>query len=163
MQENTEHFTQESGCRCWITAFASRPRPLFRLICHCKTCQQYTGQAYNDECTFLMRDCPALDFSQVEFKSYQSPLLPIKRGTCKICDKPAYCIVQIGAVVLFVMVPSTWLQAALPDPLAHIYYDRRVADSHDVLPKISGHIHSQTKILAAVLQSWIAHAFRANK
>jgi hypothetical protein len=150
-----------NDCTCYPDEFSQLTRPLFRLICHCKTCQLYTGQAYNDEYTFLMRDCPGLDLKRVTFKSYQSPLSPIKRGTCKACGKLAYCIGQIGPAVLFVMVPSSRLNLEQREPVAHVYYDRRVADIDDTRPKVSGHVRSQATIQWAVLSSWAIHSLKA--
>ncbi|MGV3527241.1 MAG: GFA family protein [Candidatus Sericytochromatia bacterium] len=142
-------------CHCQAEAFAHPPAPLFRLICHCKTCQAFLGLPYNDECTFLRRDLPALQLEQIAFKSYQSPLLPIKRGTCRRCGKVAVCLAQVGRLTPFVMVPSVLLGAALPEPVAHIYYDRRVADAEDALPKLSGHLTGQALIQAALAKSLI--------
>lgn len=149
---DTSALGEESvGCRCWTGALPESPRPLFRIVCHCQTCQRYTRLAYNDECTLLRSDCPDLDLTQVTFESYQSPLLPILRGTCQRCGKPAYCITKVGPWVLFVMVPSAWFDpAALPTPVAHIYYHRRVADRTDSVPTLSGHLRSQLFILVSV-------------
>lgn len=140
-------------CRCQEAAFAHPPSPLFRLLCHCKTCQTFLGAPYNDECTFFLKDFPSLQLETIAFKSYQSPLSPIKRGTCKRCGQVAVCVAQLGGFTPFVMVPSLLLGASLPEPVAHIYYDRRVADAADDLPKLNGHLLGQAAIQFAVAKS----------
>lgn len=108
---------------------------------------------YNDECTFALQDCQGLNLDQIEFKSYQTRLAPIKRGTCKACGKVTCCIANLGPLAQFVMVPTALLsrdplqasfRGELPDPIAHIYYDRRVVAVEDGLKKVSGHISTQS-------------------
>ncbi len=144
-------------CKCHPEIYRNSSPPLFRLICHCKTCQEYLSAEFNDECTFFLKDCPEIKLEEIEFKSYQSRYLPIKRGKCKTCGKVACCIAKLGPVTLFVMIPSAMLDTAnLPEPIAHIYYDRRVNETADQIQKISGHLPSQMTILMAILKSFKA-------
>ncbi len=141
-------------CQCHSDIFQNLPVPLFRLVCHCKTCQAFFGADYNDECTFALQDCQGINLAQIEFKSYQTPLSPIKRGKCKQCGKVACCIANLGPLAQFVMVPTALLsRTPLPDPIAHIYYDRRVKDLADSIPKRNGHLLSQVTIQIAVLKT----------
>lgn len=143
-------------CNCNPGAFDNMPEPLFRLVCHCKTCQAFFGTEYNDECTFFLKDCPGLNLKNIEFKSYQSKWLPIKRGKCKSCGKVACCMAKLGPFAHLVMVSSELIELEhLPNPIAHVYYDRRVVDADDKIPKVSGHLFSQATIQLAVFKSLI--------
>lgn len=150
----------EAFCTCVEDAFSDVPEPLFRIICHCKTCQVFYGRPYNDECTFWLKDCGDLDFQKVEFKSYQSTLSPLKRGKCKACGRVVYSIAKIGFLDYLIMVPAETLKInSIPAPRAHIYYDRRLADVNDTVKKVSGHISSQVLIQSAILRAAVKKAF----
>lgn len=147
-------------CNCNRGQFDQLPQPLFRLICHCKTCQKYLDRPYNDECTFLLKDCSQIDIDNTHFTSYQTKFSPILRGKCKVCSKVSYCITKIGPFRHFVMIPTQLINMDPPHPVVHIYYDRRVADSNDNIRKVCGHFHSQLKIQALVFTSIISRFFR---
>ena len=141
-------------CRCNEGQLKEMPSPLFRLVCHCKTCQDFFNQGYNDECTFLLNECHHLDLSEIEFKGYQKGFSPIKRGKCKSCGKPSYCKVKFGPFAEFITVPSEGLKSIeIPPPFAHIYYGSRCEQMDDNIKKINGHYRSQAAILWAVLEA----------
>ena len=129
-------------------------KPLFRIICHCKTCQEYCQNVFNDECTFKLSDLPEINLEKIAFKSYQSKLSPIRRGVCKICGHLAICIAKVPFVGCLIMIPSKMLKSkSLPAPCAHVYYDRRVANANDEVIKVAGHLRSQIVIYWNVLKS----------
>ena len=141
-------------CICNPNEFDNFPKPLFRLVCHCKTCQSFFGSTCNDECTFLLKDCTGLKFDGAEFESYQNGFSPIKRGKCIQCGKPKYCRIKVGPFAEFVSVPSDYLRHIdLPQPFAHIYYNSRAAEVNDKFRKIGGHFMSQIAIQWAILVS----------
>jgi hypothetical protein len=41
--------------------------------------------------------------------------------------------------------------ASLPDPAFHMFYHRRKADMTDSLPKYSGYLNSQFRLIAALI------------
>ncbi len=144
----------EGLCSCNLNEFHNLPKPLFRLVCHCKTCQLFFGSSYNDECTFLLKDCKGLSLDRAEFKSYQNGFSPIKRGKCIQCGKPKYCRVKVGPFAEFVSIPSDYIRhIELPQPFAHIYYDSRAAEVKDRFIKIGGHLMSQIAIQYAIFVS----------
>ncbi|WP_461424007.1 GFA family protein [Ketobacter sp.] len=147
-------------CGCSPGEFDTLSKPLFRLVCHCRTCQLFFGSDYNDECTFLLKDCTSLNAESLEFKSYQRGFSPIKRGQCIQCGKPKYCKVKMGSIIGFVSIPTNYLRHLdLPPPIAHIYYDNRTTEVHDAVKKIAGHRRSQAAIQWAVLSSLFRRAF----
>lgn len=150
----------EGLCGCGFSEFDNLPSPLFRLVCHCKTCQLFFGSSQNDECTFLLKDCSGLDFEGAEFKSYQKGFSPIKRGKCIQCGKPRYCRIKVGPFAEFVSIPSDYLRHMdLPQPFAHIYYSSSTGEVNDVVKKIGGHFRSQLAIQLAVFISLLRRVF----
>jgi len=141
---------ENNYCRCNETEFLTASNSIYRAICHCKTCQNFYEQAFNDECAYWLRDCGPLDFEKVEFRRYQSALSPLQRGKCKSCGKIAYSIAKMGPFGYLIMVPAARLETTfLPPAIAHVYYDRRIEDVGDGVRKFSGHIKSQ------VLLQWL--------
>lgn len=145
-------------CECHPNELDDLPEPLFRLVCHCQTCQKFFNDAYNDECVFKLSDCKDIDLSNVELMGYQRGYSPIKRGKCKKCGKISVCTIKVGPFPKFVMIPSARLRhRALPQPYAHIYYDTRQRDIDAPIKKIGGHLPSQWSILKQVIRSLIRH------
>src|SRR5690606_9458777 len=69
--------TESKFCECNQGELESLPAPFFRLVCHCKTCQEFFGESSNDECTFLLKDCKNVDLKNIELKGYQEGYSPI--------------------------------------------------------------------------------------
>lgn len=144
----------ENPCNCRPGEFLELDQPLFRMVCHCQTCQTFFGSPYNDECTFWFGSVKNISLAEMEFKAYQSILSPIRRGTCIRCGQVTCCLAKIGPLVLFLMVPSAQLkQENCPKPVSHIYYHRRLANADDQVRKISGHFFSQLEIIRSVTSS----------
>ena len=155
---------KDKYCECDSGETSGLPEPLFRLICHCKTCQEYYGEAFNDECTYFFKDCNKLDLNRIEFKNYQSQLSPLKRGKCKSCGKVAYSIAGKDSKPFLVTFPSAKVKREnLPEPVAHVYYDRRVEDSSDPVRKVSGHMFSQFVIQWQIFKSLFGMRKKPNK
>lgn len=141
-------------CQCNDQELHEMPSPLFRLICHCKTCQEFFRQDYNDECTYFLRDCLHIKLENIDFRGYQKGHSPIKRGKCKTCGKISYCRIKVGPFPEFLMVPSARVGSLdLPRPFTHVYYGSRVKDIHDDINKIYGHYRSQLVIFWAVIKA----------
>ncbi|MBL4867712.1 MAG: GFA family protein [Pseudomonadales bacterium] len=142
--------------------------PLYRLICHCKTCQQHYDRPYNDECGYLLSDVKSIRES-VELKSYQTKLSPLLRGRCKSCNKASYSLAKVFGGTM-VMVPSEMVaRDKLPVCSAHVYYDRRVSNSRRVnnsnepVRKYSGHILSQLYIQWVIVRAIMRRKFAEPK
>lgn len=152
----------EIYCDCGANHIQSLPDPLFRFVCHCTTCRTFSGAPHNDECTFLLNECSGLNLANTEFQSYQSGFSPIKRGKCKRCGKVTCCIAHVWPYPEFLMLPSCLVKGRpLPDPLAHIYYDSRVADAPDSFKRINGHFRGQLAIQTAIVGSLFKRMRRA--
>lgn len=124
--------------------------PIARFICHCTICQEYTGQAYNDVTVLLKSDVSELNLINTKFRRWKLPP-NISRGLCKRCHKPS---IEMAMGSNLVLVPTNNYPdiAALPEPTMHLFYNRRVEDMNDDLPKYKGFIQSQTMMVKALAQ-----------
>ena len=139
-------------CSCIDNEIEKPGTPIYRVICHCKTCQKHHGQTFNVECGYLLRDAKAIQ-DKVELKSYQSNYSPLLRGRCKKCKKVSCSLAKVLGGTL-VMIPSELVATdKRPSCRAHVYYDRRVKDSNDAIKKYSGHIISQLYMQWVIVHS----------
>ena len=131
-------------------------RPMLRGFCHCTICQAFNQAPYADITLFRARDVamPAPDL--VEYRAYRKPPA-LQRGKCIACGGPALEFVQVFPRLKLIIVPSgNILDAGLvPRAALHIFYDRRLADFDDDLPKYTGYWRSQLafgrKLMASLI------------
>ncbi|MEM7612920.1 MAG: GFA family protein [Pseudomonadota bacterium] len=118
--------------------------PLFRLLCHCSICQQFNDSAFADVVVFRAAAVQQPDASKIRFDTYRPPP-NVQRGKCTICERPAIEVFEAPLAPSLIMIPQPMFvdNAALPDPVAHIFYESRVDDINDALPKYSGYFRSQ--------------------
>ena len=139
---------QEGSCSCCSNTYTINHTPIARFICHCTICQEYTGQAYNDVTVLLKPDVSELNLMRTNFRRWKLPP-NISRGLCKRCNKPS---IEMAMGDNLVLVPTNNYSdiAALPEPTMHLFYNRRVEDIEDNLPKYNGFVQSQAMIFKAL-------------
>ncbi len=148
---------QDGQCQCGDTTFTIKDKPIIRLLCHCKICQEFNHAPYGDVAIFLSKDVVLKDHSKVQYKKYKMPPA-IQRGKCTTCNKPAVEMLKLPMMPELTIIPSANIPTGdfLPDPSMHIFYHRRINDMNDELPKISGFLKSQVllggKILSAIFK-----------
>ena len=142
--------SQEGSCSCYSNTYTINHTPVARFICHCTICQEYTGQAYNDVTVLLKPDVSELQLVSTKFRRWKLPP-NISRGLCTRCNKPSIEMAMGGNLVL---VPTANYPdvAALPAPSMHLFYNRRVEDIDDDLPKYNGFVQSQSMMVKALAQ-----------
>ena len=149
-------FTNDAQCPCGTSKFRLSKTPTRRFICHCTICQGVYRQPFADV-TVMSAARVAIDTPEtIEFGKYkEGPALD--RGICKECNNPVVGFLPVMPFVRLAFVPCTNIQDqdALPDPAMHIYYDSRVADIDDALPKIEGDKKSQRKATGLVLAGFL--------
>ena len=70
------------------------------------------------------------------------------------CGSPVASFLGRAPVALAFVPSQNFPEAAeLPAPNAHIFYDRRVADISDTVPKISGYWASEAYVTKSILAS----------
>lgn len=148
----SQEFTPQEGCcSCYSNTFTINQMPMARFICHCTICQDYTGKAYNDVTVLLKSDVSELEINKTRFRRWKMPP-NISRGLCKRCHKPSIEKAVGGNLIL---IPSENYpnKDALPKPSMHLFYNRRVRDVEDNLPKYEGFVQSQTMVVKQLAQS----------
>ena len=147
---STEFTPQEGSCSCYSNTYTINHTPIARFICHCTICQDYTGKAYNDVTVLLKSDLSELDINKTRFRRWKMPP-NISRGLCKRCHKPSIEM-AVGGALVFIPTDNYPNAAALPEPTMHLFYNRRVKDVDDNLPKYNGVVQSQTMAVKQLAQ-----------
>ena len=147
----------ESGpdgrCPCGSVSFRITGEPLLRAFCHCNTCREFNGTDVADVTVFRAADVVVGNEAGVEYRAYQRPALA-RRGKCTSCDRPAVERASIPFGLDIVILPSENVHrdALLPAPSMHMFYDRRVADASDDLPRRGGFLASQGSFMLGLFK-----------
>jgi hypothetical protein len=142
---------QDCACLCGASRFTVAGEPIGRLFCHCTICQKVYRKPFADVTYFWADSVNLPDHQPIEFRRYRPPPA-LRRGVCTKCRNPALGFLGAVPALTVVFVPSqNFPQAAkLPAPDTHIFYDRRVADIADAVPKLSGYWASEVHITRTI-------------
>ena len=145
---SNEFTPQEGSCSCYSNTYTINSQPIARFICHCTVCQEFTGDAFNDVTVLLKSDVTDLNLIRTKFRRWKLPP-NISRGLCTRCNKPS---IEKGLAGNLILIPTSNYPdvAALPKPTMHLFYNRRVEDMNDNLPKYNGLVQSQTMMVKAL-------------
>ncbi len=148
---------QQCHCECGKSEFTVKGKPLMRMFCHCTICQEFNNAAFADVTLFLSKDVEFDRAQPVDFKKYKSPPA-VDRGKCQACGKPVIEFLDMPLFPALTIIPSKNIAPGeyLPESCGHIFYHRRVEDSHDALPKCSGPIKSQLFLGKKLFQSMLS-------
>jgi len=144
----------ECTCSCGATRFQTTGEPLFGLYCHCTLCQRFHDAPFADMLVFRAEDVVMPPAGAVIFDTYRPPP-NVQRGKCASCGQPAVVVFAARFLPRLVTVPRAMFgpDAELPEPQAHGFYDTRVADADDSLPKYEGYFRNLFVFLKHV---WLA-------
>lgn len=145
-----------SHCECGEARFNVSGKPLMRAFCHCTICQTFNQAAYSDITLFRARDVVVPKKDSVKFKAYASPKV-LQRGKCSSCEKAAIEYLELPLMPKLFVVPTNNIgdKVLIPEPSMHVFYDARVADIQDDLPKHSGYLKSQLAFSHKLMTSFI--------
>ena len=131
-------------CGCGHTSYSANSQPLFRMICHCTICQRFNKAECADILVYGAASVQNPPPGAVAFETLRPPP-NVQRGKCAQCDKPALELLRMPLFPRLAMIPAAMHQsgAALPEPTAHFFYEKRVRDVEDSLPKHEGYLLSQ--------------------
>lgn len=148
---------QNCHCPCGETQFNIVGEPLFRVFCHCTICQAFTEGPYSDATVFLDKNVIKPGEKCLRYKKIWIPPFYL-RDKCATCNKPAIEYLHMLPMPRLTIVPSANIydKSFVPDPSLHIFYDKRVVDIEDDLPKYSGYLRSQLAVMRMLLAS-MAH------
>lgn len=132
---------QQGSCSCGANRFRVTQAPIAHFYCHCSICQAYNNKPYADVAVFLKSDVIEDNLQHTEFKRYRLPP-NIQRGKCSQCHQPS---LEKGMLDQLVLMPVANLQnpEQLQPASAHVFYDCRVTDVYDNVPKYTGYLKSQ--------------------
>lgn len=133
-----------AGCECGAVRLTVHGW-LARFYCHCSICQRLNRAPYGDPVFLWRQHVEVEDPSQLAWKRYRRTPINLNRGTCRTCD--TLVLEHLAASPISVVVGSAWDdQEQLPESQGHIFYESRVEDAHDDLPKRSGYLSSQLQV-----------------
>lgn len=134
------------SCACGHCAFEVTSRPKARFVCHCTICQDFTGKSFSDVTVLPGSAVKLANADQISFNKHRPPP-NINRGVCQRCAKPVVEFAGFGPFKIFFIPSSNFLnQDLLPPAQMHVFYNRRVKDIADALPKHSGYFPSELAI-----------------
>lgn len=135
---------QACRCSCGSVTFDVVGPALFRILCHCTLCQRYNSAPFADVVVYAAKSVTKPAPGLVSYETYKPPP-NVLRGKCTACGAPAIEVFEAPMFPKLTMVPVKMLNEAYgaPPPRAHIFYDKRLADADDALPKHSGFLSSQ--------------------
>jgi len=134
----------DCGCSCGNVGFDLLGKPLFRILCHCTICQRFNEAPFADVIVYGASSVADPPEGSVRFDTYKPPP-NVQRGKCMKCGNPAIEKFSVPLFPKLTIVPTAMHSesAEIPDPVAHIFYEKRIADVEDTLPKHSGFMTSQ--------------------
>jgi hypothetical protein len=144
--------SQDCACLCGASRFAIHGRPIGRFFCHCTICRTAYGKPFADVTYFWARSIRLADGLPIAFRRHRPPPA-MRRGTCAKCGNPVVNLLGFPRALTLAFVPSQNVPEAaeLPSPDAHIFYDRRVDDIADAVPKVSGYWASEAYVTRSIL------------
>jgi hypothetical protein len=146
----------EVSCGCGASRLLIHSEGRARLLCHCSICQRFNDAPFADVVIFRREEAVLADASTVDFQRYKSTMA-VDRGKCRACAQPFIEYLKLPLVPAMAFVPAAVLGDAitLPPPALRLFYDKRVADVDDELPRYSGFLSSQvaaTRLLLPALR-----------
>ena len=141
-------------CPCGATAFTASAAPRMRILCHCTICQRFNQAPFADVLVYRATDVQLPEPGTVEFSTWKPPP-NVQRGTCASCGAAAVETFHAPLLPKLTMVPRAMLPADvdLPGPVGHFFYETRVEDAADELPKHEGFLPSQWAFLKHYLRA----------
>ena len=145
------HSHLHGSCDCGTFSFVARKAPRARFACHCLFCQDFTGEASSDVSVLLGYQIEMKGTANLIHKKYRLPP-NLNRTRGAKCGKPTMETMGAGPLKL-VFIPSKNFveQDRLPPVRRHVFYNRRVADVADNLPKYSHYWPSQFAISKTII------------
>ena len=138
-------------CDCGTFSFETRRAPAARFVCHCLFCQDFTGEAFSDVSVLMARHIEMKGTADLIHKKYRLPP-NLNRTRCPTCGKPAMETMGAGPLKLVFVPSKRFAESSLLPPIRlHVFYNRRVADVADELPKYAHYWPSQFAITKTIL------------
>lgn len=153
MTEQESEHELTATCPCGASQITLAKMPSVRFLCHCTICQSVYPGDYADATAIRADMVKVKTPDSIAFSKHKEPPA-LDRGICKSCNHPVVGFLKGPGAPEFAFVPSAVLpkEAGLPQPLRHLFYETRVADVDDDLPKTSGGFKSKFLLLLPFLR-----------
>jgi hypothetical protein len=132
------------SCSCSEQHAVVTGNPLLRFKCHCQICQKVYGKPFSDFVVVKSSQVSIPPDTSIEFAKHRLPPA-LNRGLCPSCNKPVIAFLPLAPFfgLAFIPVENFPENVKLPEPVVHLFYNRRIEDANDSLPKSSGYLGSQ--------------------
>ncbi len=145
------------SCLCGQVNYSVTKPTLVRFYCHCTICQSVYQKPFADATVIAGGGVVHSDGSQITYRKLRA-YPNINRGFCPSCDMPVLALlplvpgVGLTAMTLnFIPVHMYQNQTHVRPCDMHIFYDSRVADIDDELPKHEGYLRSQAAVVGKLI------------
>jgi hypothetical protein len=133
-----------------------REQPSVRLFCHCTICQAFTGEGFSDVMMVRKSHVKLFVGDNLGYKRYKKHWFPppnLARGRCRICGKPVLEAGGVWPVRLFFLPAKNFVSSpSLAAPEAHMFYEHRLRDHDDGVPKHEGYFDSQGALVKMIMK-----------
>ena len=124
---------------------------LTRFFCHCRICQHLNNAPYGDPVFAWRSHVDVEDPAQLTWKRYRWTPINVNRGTCRTCG--TLILEHVALSPLSIVIAQTWEDPnLLPPSRGHVFYETRVGDIEDDLPKRSGYMSSELAVSRWILE-----------
>lgn len=121
-------------CGCGKAEVTVKVMPSTRFRCHCTICQNVYASGFSDVLVFRRGQVKPVDSEQIKWTRTKS-VTPLRRGLCVHCNEP---ILAHFYGILAILPARSLPEMSLPKVSKDIYYDTRIGDVLDNVPKSSG-------------------------
>ena len=125
------------SCDCGAVEFQCEGPPKVRGFCHCEDCRNFLKVPYHSVDAWTS-DKVTVTKGEDQIAEYQHPQKGMKRFFCKHCGETVFNSNAMDWRIVSQLLVRRQHAGELPDDLAsqsHFYYDRRIVDIDDDLPK----------------------------
>lgn len=135
-------------CGCGAVRFEVTQEPMLRVLCHCTICQAFNQAPFADVALVRRSEVHVDGESSVDFQAYRPPP-NVQRGKCRQCGDPVVEHLHMPGPLALTFIPSERFAdpTQLPAASLRVFYNRRVQDCNDTLPRYSGYLRSQLGLL----------------
>ena len=128
-----------ASCSCGNIEISMEGTPRVRGFCHCEDCRELLNVPYHSVNAWDNNKVKILTGSEF-IREYQHPNLKMKKFYCSECGGSIYNSNAMDWRVFSQLLISKSYNGNLPIELrseSHFFYDRRIIDVDDILPKHS--------------------------
>ena len=151
------------SCPCGKSKILITGSPVIKFICHCKICQEVYRKPFAEIVAVRSNQIAKPIDPAIQFTKHRYPPA-VNRGVCPSCNNPVVALLPLAPSFGLAFIPAANFSEGfeLPKPLLHSFYDRRVNDVDDLLPKVNGYWSSQwavsSRFISAILHPGQASA-----